>query len=79
MPFRKGHKKIAGSGRKKGQMNHRTMLMIGVLERVADEIGGVERLIAWVKESRRRSTHDSRDDALKATERSGGRAQGAIG
>jgi hypothetical protein len=48
-PFQKGMQKTAG--RKKGSQNVHTRMVKWVIGEVARQIGGVDRLTAWVKES----------------------------
>jgi hypothetical protein len=46
--FQKGHKKWGG--REKGVLNHRSVIVKTVLEDAAHSIGGLERLVKWIKE-----------------------------
>ena len=42
---------LAGPGRAKGSMNKLQRAAKEAIEMVADELGGVDRMVAWVKES----------------------------
>src|SRR4051812_33451312 len=48
IPFRKGERLV---GREKGTPNKRTVEVRPVIQAAAREIGGAERLVAWIKES----------------------------
>src|SRR4051812_33719121 len=50
MTFHKGDPKPQTSGRRAGMRNRRTVEIRGVIQAVAREIGGAERLVAWIKE-----------------------------
>lgn len=50
MTFRLGDPKPATSGRKPGVENKRTIEVRGILMAAVHEIGGMERLVAWIKE-----------------------------
>jgi hypothetical protein len=48
--FKHGDPRPEGAGRKPGQLNRRTIEVRSVLEAAARELGGVARLVAWIKE-----------------------------
>jgi hypothetical protein len=50
--FKKGDRKPPNSGRKPGVVNKSTALVRDVIEQAAAALGGVERLVAWARESR---------------------------
>jgi hypothetical protein len=47
--FKKGDPKPANGGRKAGTPNRRTVEVRQVIQQAAHQIGGVDRLIAWIK------------------------------
>jgi hypothetical protein len=51
MTFKKGDPKPENSGRRRGTPNKRTIYVREVLEGAAEAIGGMQRLIAWIKEA----------------------------
>src|SRR5215472_4198517 len=51
MPFHQGQPKTEGSGRKAGTPNKQTGEIRAVLMQATHEIGGMARLVAWIKES----------------------------
>ena len=51
MPFKKGEPRPENSGRRRGTPNRHTAHVREVLEGAAEGIGGMQRLISWVKES----------------------------
>src|SRR5262252_1586450 len=51
-PFKKGDKKPENSGRKPGVQNHRTVFVQGMLEDAVVQLGGLEALVAWVKDDK---------------------------
>jgi hypothetical protein len=53
MTFKKGDPKPQSSGRRAGVRNKRTAALRGVLEAAAHEIGGLERLVQWIKADER--------------------------
>ena len=55
-PFQKGHPKLPGAGRKAGTPNKTTLLAKNVLAAAAEEIGGLKRLVAWIKEDPKNET-----------------------
>lgn len=50
MTFRKGDPKPPGAGRVAGTPNKRTIRIREVIEAAAHEIGGLQRLVEWIKE-----------------------------
>ena len=51
MPFKKGEPRPEKSGRRRGRPNKHTAYVREFLEGAAGSIGGMQRLITWVKES----------------------------
>jgi hypothetical protein len=49
--FKKGEPRPANSGRRAGTPNKRTVFVKGILEDAAIEIGGLQRLVKWIKDS----------------------------
>jgi hypothetical protein len=52
MKFKAGEPRPPNAGRRAGTPNKRTVEVRSVLEAAAREIGGLERLVAWIKEDR---------------------------
>ena len=50
-PFKKGTPRPEKAGRKPGGLNRQTLAVRSAIEAAACEIGGVDRLVAWIKES----------------------------
>jgi hypothetical protein len=48
-PYKKGNKKPEGSGRAPGTLNHRTVFVKNMLEEAVLSLGGLDRLLWWVK------------------------------
>jgi hypothetical protein len=48
-PFVKGQPRPAGAGRKAGSLNRQTVLAKGIIEQAAAELGGLQRLVEWVR------------------------------
>ena len=48
-PFVKGQPRPAGAGRKAGSRNRQTVLAKGIIEQAAAELGGLQRLVEWVR------------------------------
>lgn len=61
MPFKKGQKRPAKAGRKKGTPNKATASVKEALEAAFDGLGGVDELIAWAKRTRANRTIFYRD------------------
>ena len=45
----KGQPRPAGAGRKAGSLNRQTVLAKSMIEQAAGEIGGLQRLVEWVR------------------------------
>ena len=45
----KGQPRPAGAGRKAGSLNRQTVLAKSIIEQAAAEIGGLQRLVEWVR------------------------------
>ena len=48
-PFVKGQPRPAGAGRKAGSLNRQTVLAKSIIEQAAAELGGLRRLVRWVR------------------------------
>jgi hypothetical protein len=51
MGFKKGEPRPANAGRGRGTPNKRTVYVREILEGAAESIGGMQRLIAWIKDA----------------------------
>ena len=48
-PFVKGQPRPAGAGRRAGSLNRQTVLAKSIIEQAAAELGGLQRLVEWVR------------------------------
>ena len=51
MPFQKGHKKIPGSGLKKGQQLTKTLVLTEMIDGALSELGGMKWLVEQGREN----------------------------